>query len=364
MITVFCVRPKGFNVGNDAIFLGLRHLLREELGPDVNIVQVPAVATGEEGGLGGLQGRTIHEMNLYGHGVIVGGGNLYENGALAVDVNALGALRPPLMLFSLSHGRIYDHRHVLVRRTDEMPSAATVAVNNAAALSLARDDATLEYLRGLGLCDPVLGGCPTLFLSNVAVPEGASRRPPTAGTLLSIRNPRLMSVPLRDQARVQTDLVRLIAALEAKGRGPVRILCHDIRDLAFASSLGGSECVLPDDVYAYLDLLRHASLVVSLRLHAFVPAVVCGTPAINISYDERSMSLVRTIGLEAWDVDFVRSRDVVADVMDRCDRLDDLKSLWAAAEPRVRSLEHTMRDAVRSFGARVATYAREASPVV
>ena len=156
MITLFCVRPKGFNVGNDAIFLGLRHLLRETFDDFVNIVQIPAVSEGAA--LGGLLPRTIHEMNLYGHGVIVGGGNVYENGQLDVDLHALRALRPPLMLFSLSHGRIYDHRHELVPRTDSMPDSIVAALNERAAISVARDNATLDHLRVLGLDKPVLGG--------------------------------------------------------------------------------------------------------------------------------------------------------------------------------------------------------------
>ena len=186
MITLFSVRPRGFNVGNEAIFLGLRHLLRGAFDGGVNIVQVAAASGGEAGSLNGLLARTIHEMNLYGHGVVVGGGNLYENGGLTIDGHALAALRPPLMLFSLSHGRIYDHRHALVRRTDEMPRALVAALNEQAALSLARDDATLAYLRGLGLERPVLGGCPSLLLSQLAPPTGggALRVHGRAGTLL------------------------------------------------------------------------------------------------------------------------------------------------------------------------------------
>src|SRR5258708_25572169 len=103
MITLFCVRPKGFNVGNDTIFLGLRHLLREAFGGLVNIVQVPAVSSGEPGGSSALRADTIHELNLYRHGVIVGGGNLYENGQLDVDTNPLHALPPPLMPLRPSH---------------------------------------------------------------------------------------------------------------------------------------------------------------------------------------------------------------------------------------------------------------------
>ncbi|MEP6731457.1 MAG: polysaccharide pyruvyl transferase family protein [bacterium] len=359
MITLFCVRPRRYNVGNETIFLGVRHLLHEAFPEGVNIVQVPALATTGEDAMAGLQASTVHQVNLYGHGVLVGGGNLYENGGLTVDVNALDALRPPLMLFSLSHGRIYDNRHALVRRTDAMPHALVTALNTKAALSLARDDATLDFLRTLGFTHPVLGGCPTLLLSEIAMPSTSNTASVAGGTLLSIRSPQLMSIPLREQARLHGDLIRVIAALEADGHGPVRILCNDARDLAFASSLGDVECILPDDVYSYLEMLRLARLVVSFRLHAFVPCLSFGTPAVNISYDERSLSLVRTIGLGEWDIDFVRSHDVVADVRDRCARLNCLASLRDAAQPKWRELTTTMRDAMRSFAELVRAYATE-----
>lgn len=357
MITLFCIRPRGFNIGNDAIFLGLRHLVRETFGGHVNIVQVPATA-GETNGLGGLFPRTVHEINQYAHGVIVGGGNVYENGQLDVDTNALRALRPPLMLFSLSHGRIYDHRHQLVRRTDSMPDSVIQALHEVAAISVARDDATLAHLRALGLTEPVLGGCPSLLLEQLNLP-GSTRQ---SGALLSVRHPKLMSIPLHAQARAHDAVLSIKAAMESAGFGPVRILCHDTRDLAFAASLGSIEYVLADDIYSHLDLLRAASLVVSFRLHAFLPCVSFGTPAINISYDERSSSLVRTIGMESWDIDFVRSHEVAAEVRDRCDRLSALEALREDVQPKWRELENVMRTAMKSFAQRVNHYASEREP--
>lgn len=354
MITLFCIRPRGLNIGNDTIFLGLRHLLREAFGGLVNIVQVPA--TGGNGELSGLRARTVHEMNLYGHGVVVGGGNVYENGQLDVDVNALGALHPPLMLFSLSYGRIYDNRHELVRRTDAMPDAIVRALHERAALSIARDDATLDHLHSLGLSTPILGGCPSLLVQQAAIPQ-SDLAPPAHGALLSVRHPQLMSIPLRDQARLHATIIDLMAALEADGFGPVRILCHDTRDVAFASSLGDVEYIVADDVHSHLALLRSAPLVVTFRLHAFLPCLSFGTPAINISYDERSLSLVRTIGMESWDIDFVRSPDVVGEVRDRCARLGDLAALRATTQPRREQLEATMREQTAAFAGLVSAYA-------
>jgi Polysaccharide pyruvyl transferase len=357
MTTIFCVRPKRFNLGNDAIFLGLRHLVRQAFGRYVNLVQIPAIASAEDGSLSGLTAKTIHEINLYGHGVMVGGGNLYENGQLNVDPHALGALRPPLMLFSLSHGRIYDHRYQLVRRTDSMPPAIVSALNGHAALSLARDHATVDYLRDLG-CEATLGGCPTLLLSNVALPRPEIEQRTNNGALLSIRHPSQMSIPLRDQARLHGLIVGMIAALKAEGFGPVCLLCHDRRDLSFASSFD-AEYLFPDDVYSYLETLRRARLVLSFRLHAFLPCLSFGTPAINLSYDERSHSLVRTIGMEPWDIDFVRTPDVIGEVRDRCRRLDELAELRRQARPTWAGLDRAMSSAVGRFAELVRGYAAE-----
>jgi polysaccharide pyruvyl transferase WcaK-like protein len=352
MTTLFCVRPRGFNVGNEAIFLGVRHLLRESFGGFVNIVSVPAMDTRDDG----LRSKAIHEMNLYGHGVIVGGGNLYENGQLGVDPQALAALRPPLMLFSLSHGRIYDNRHRFAPRTDAMPDSLITALNERADLSVARDDATLAYLQSLGITKAVLGGCPSLLLSEIELPHVDLGPSIKSGALISVRHPQLMSIPLRDQARLHATILGMIQALEADGWGPVRILCHDTRDLAFASSLGAVDFILADDVYSHLKLLREAPLVVTFRLHAFLPCLSFGTPAINISYDERSTSLVRTIGLESWDIDFVRSDDVIADMRRRYARLGELDEIRAAARPRWDALAQVMRENMSAFAARVRDY--------
>lgn len=358
LITLFCVRGRRFNIGNDAIFLGVRHLLHAAFGVPINIVQVPALEADGHGTLSGLLPKAIHQMNQYGHGVVVGGGNLYENGGLDVDLQALSALRLPLMLFSLSHGRIYNHMHEMVPRTDAMPSSVVVALNEQAALSVARDDATLKYLSTLGLTNSVLGGCPSLLLAQVPMPVPAVPDQ-SAGTLLSIRHPQLMSVPLRSEAQLHGTVLRLVEMLEADGFGPVRILCHDTRDLMFASSLGDLEYIIPDDVYSYLSLLRQARLVVSFRLHAFVPCLSFGTPAINISYDERSLSLVRTLGFEAWDIDFVRSGDVVGEVRDRCGRLGEFAARRLSAQPLWQHFETVMRGAMSTFAGLVADYAGE-----
>ena len=101
MITIFNIRPKALNVGNDVIFVGMEHFLHKAFGEMVNIVSIPATSKYEAHLICGLTSRTIYEINQYGHGVIIRGGNLYENGELEVNLNALKALEVPLMLFRL-----------------------------------------------------------------------------------------------------------------------------------------------------------------------------------------------------------------------------------------------------------------------
>jgi len=83
-------------------------------------------------------------------GVVVGGGNLYENGELDARPGALEALDVPMMLFSLGHGRIYNRRGELVPRTDAMDRSVVRMLNDKAAFSLARDDSTMRFLRSAG----------------------------------------------------------------------------------------------------------------------------------------------------------------------------------------------------------------------
>ena len=164
MINLFSIRPKGFNVGNDAIFMGLQYFIYQTFGEVVNIISLPATSRYETHQSAGLRARTIHEINQYGDGVIIGGGNLYENGELDVDLTALDALEVPCMLFSISSGRIYNRKGELVNRTDTMPKNIIQALHKKVKYSLARDHATCSYLHDLGCNNAEVGGCPTIFL--------------------------------------------------------------------------------------------------------------------------------------------------------------------------------------------------------
>ena len=363
MITLFCIHPKGFNIGNDAIHFALRELVHSAFGRVVNIISLPATSIYESQTKAGLAPATIHEINRFGDGVIVGGGNLYENGEFIVSPQALSALEPPLMLFSLSRGRVYNRNLNLVERTDAMPAALIQALHTAADYSLARDSATHRYLRDIGCDKAKFGGCPTITLKNTKdqlprLPDGED-----PGTLISIRNPSLVNLPRRLQARIQADIEGTIDLLRERNVGRIRIMCNDVRDVEFATLFQAShqvDYVYTNDVRWYLALLKAARLVVSYRLHATLPSFSYGTPAISISYDERALSLLGDLGLAGWDINMVEEQNVVANVENRLERLVELDELRATNAPRWDEIESIQLEAMRAFAAQVKDYVRKA----
>jgi polysaccharide pyruvyl transferase WcaK-like protein len=351
-VNIFCLRPKGFNVGNEAIFQGMKVFITEAFGYLPNLISLPATSRYESQRKGGLTSKTIYEINEYGCGVVIGGGNLYENNELDVDLNALRALNVPLLLFSLSRGRIYSRHGALVERTDVMPDRTLTALHEQAFLGLPRDNATHAYLKSLGIDNVRVGACPTMFLRKIADRFDGVTEHDRGLALVSVRNPDVMNIPRSMKPRVFTHVEQIVRFLRDKGHR-VKLLCHDQRDLAFVSCLSDVEYIYTDDIYLYLALLKHCSLVVAYRLHSTLPCLSFGRPVINISYDERANSLLETIGYGEWNLDMVRSHDLLADVRDRYERLAELPTLQAKNEPVWTHYEGVMRDAFRQFAARV-----------
>ena len=358
MLNIFCIRPKGFNVGNDAIFMGLQAAIAEAFDSFVNLISIPATSRYESQAKAGLTSRTVHEINQFGHGVIVGGGNLYENGELDVNLEALKKLEPPLMLFSLSRGRIYNRLDKLVDRTDVMSDTILTGLNRQATWSLARDTATLDHLQGLGLDHVRLGGCPTIFLDRMRsqFPEVPDRDRRT--TLVSVRNPQLMNISLQRQIGVAAQVRAIIALLRERGHDDVRLLCHDHRDIPFAASLA-EPYVYIQEPHAYLALLNSCRLNVTYRVHSALPCMALGTPFIKLSYDERAISLMDTVGYGDWNIDIVKDPDVPAAVGDRMSRLDQLPGLREMAAPTWERLRATQDGALRGFASAVREFAAQ-----
>jgi polysaccharide pyruvyl transferase WcaK-like protein len=348
MKNIYLVRPKGFNIGNDVIFLGVNHFIREAFEEPYNVISLPATGKYEHQRKSGLSSQTVYEINQFGHGVIVGGGNLYENDELEVNPIALEALQRPLMIFSVSRGRVYDRRGVLVPRTDTMASTKVQLLNRYAAISLARDQSTHGFLQNLG-CNAELAGCPTLFINEIpqhVVPVLEAQR---TDCLISIRTPTLMSIPVERQYQLRRQIEDLVALLRRRGYSTIRFLCHDHRDIPFAASFEGVGYLYTEDVYLYLTWLRHTRLNVTFRLHSFLPCLAYDVPAIKISYDERAVSMLETIGMDTWNVNLMRD-DLLGEVDRRVTSLGDLATLvHRRRADHWPTLRETMRAATERF---------------
>jgi len=340
MRTLFCVRPATCNIGNDVIHKATADLLYDAFGSSLGIVNIPALQGPQ---FGGFTARQVFDMNRFADGVVVGGGNLFENGQLAVDLQALSALRVPMMLIGLSHGRIYDRTGELGARSDSLPAATIRALIAKACVTLVRDDASRRMLEALDL-NAVVAGCPTLFMS-----ESPRVQADDAPIILSVRHPSRMSIPPALQWRVPEDVRGIIAGLRARFARRILLACHDYADLEFASGFPEAPLVYYDDVERYVQALRGCWLSVTYRLHAFLPCLAFGTPSIHVSYDERGASMVATAGMSAWDVDMMREPDVVRTVLARASSLDEYRQQRGAARPRLEGLHRAMKSGVAGF---------------
>jgi polysaccharide pyruvyl transferase WcaK-like protein len=348
MTILFCVRPATRNIGNDIIGRATTELLYATFGEDVGIVNIPALK-GQQ--FGGLTASQVYDMNRFADGVVLGGGNLFENGQVTVDPQAFAALRVPLFLIGLSHGRIYGRHDSMVERTDEMPEQTIRCLVEKAASALVRDTSTQARLQPLTRREIVLGGCPTLFMPPS--PADVARNGPV---LVSVRHPGRMSVPPAIQWRIAEDVRRLIEMLRAEVTTDVVLVCHDYADIEFASAFHEARMIYFDDVDHYMAALRRSRLSVSYRLHAFLPCLAFGTPAIHISYDERGKSMLDTAGMAAWDVDLMKSGDVVDEVLARVRNLDRYFELRDAAKARIEAMHQTSLSALRGFAQAVNAY--------
>lgn len=354
--TIFNLRPDTPNIGNELIAAATETMLRSALGEGLTLVSLPARANGGLKG-GGLTSQMVYEINQLADGVLIGPGNLFENGALTVDPGALCALRVPAMVFSVSRGRVFDRTGELVSRTDSVSEDKIRAIYRSIASMCVRDNATKNHLAELG-CDRVsVVGCPTLFI-NEARRAIAPVDPALAHTVLvSIRHPKLMSIPYSAHGRVQRELRRIIDHFHGQGFA-VSLLCHDYQDLPYAQTFADVPALYTEDPWRFLSWLRSCKLSVGFRLHAFICCLALGIPSIPLTYDERSMSLIETVGMGDWSIPFLHSEDVLAEVQARTDSLRCFEELKSRARPKWESLRKATVYALERFGSEMESRAR------
>jgi hypothetical protein len=350
---IFAFRPSTTNIGNDLIALGTEGLLAATWPGSLDVASLPSAGSPRGAKSAGLSASNVYEANLLADAVLVGGGNVFENGALHVDANALDALQPPLAVIAASSGRVRGRDGVLVRRTDGSAPERIAHVCGRADPLLVRDEATAAYLADLGIDRATVAGCPSLFLdrfTDLPAPDAD-----LAGTaLLSLRNPRLMSVAYAEQGRVQRDVRRLVGGLR-QDYDSVALLCHDYQDLAFAAMFEDVEVRYTEDPRTLVAWLRGCAVAVGYRLHGFLTSVALGIPAVHVSYDERGESMIDTLGLSAFDVPLHATADVAEEVVDRLRSLGG-RSPRADAEPALARLLEALCAGVELLAARAAAY--------
>ena len=325
-MNLFFVRPTLSNIGNLLISHATKEIFSEVFGKTANIVSIPALKGPDAGGLGA---GPIYDMNRMADAVVVGGGNLFENGQLSCNHLAIDSLRPPLLLMGLPHGRITGRSGTRENRTDSLPPETIRHLVRRSIVTLVRDVASREILAGFGLTTRV-GGCPTLFL-----PANPATQPTTPEILISIRHPMRMCVPPPLQWRTAEDLRRIIGVLRAEYALPVRLVCHHYLDLEFAAAFPEASPVYFEDVNLYMEALRRCTLHVSYRLHGFLPCLAFGTHSIHLSYDERGRSMLETVGMGEWDVDLLREPDCVKAVLQRARSVEHYRRERAIALQKI-----------------------------
>ena len=179
------------------------------------------------------------------------------------------------------------------------------------------------------------------------------------GVLISIRNPHLMNIPIPLQERVRQDILDIITRLKEKGYKLIRLLCHDHRDIPFAVSFQEVDYIYTSDTYAYLSLLQSCKLNISYRLHATLPCMSFGTPSIKISYDERASSLMKTIGLDNWNINLLDGDNIADKVVERIDNLHSLKRQLKDAKADWNKLHKNMITSLKNFSNDVYKYSQE-----
>jgi hypothetical protein len=344
--TIFHIAPHGpgLNVGNFAISIAIRSLLRET-NKDINILSIDAFSNKK---LSGLNKQVIHEANLYGSGILVGGGNLYENNELIVDRNAIKSLQVPLGLFSISIGRIFNNNLKLARRTDVMPDETIQDLNKACSFSLSRDLATHNYLKSINSKKSQLGLCPTLFLNDYFEVKQKLNNLGRNDILLVIRNPELMNIPVKYKLKV-AEFIKKTYDNFKKNKKNVKIVCNDMRDIIFVTSIGISDYIYTGEVDEYLTRLKNASLVISLRLHATLPCFSFVTKCINLSYDERSMSLMNSIGLKNWDIQILKEKNLHQILLKKIEQTNKFNSLQISFKQKVEKYKKIQLNALKIF---------------
>jgi len=343
MRNIYVIRPTGFNIGNHVIFAGLRKLVSQSVDERFNFISIPASGKYDNFGKPGLTTSSVHEINQYGAAVIVGGGNLFENGEIDLDIQALKSLRVPMMILGVSWGRIFDSTGQLVERTDSLETQKLRQLLESAAFVSVRENTTLDYVRRFRT-DARADGCPSLFIDDKSF---YSELNTSNNVVIPIRNPNLMNIMPKFQNNVTNEIKEIINIIKFLGFTPM-LLCHDHRDISFASSFTDVPYLYEESVPGFLKIISNAKAVISYRLHATLPSMLFGVPTINISYDERATALMEFLGAERLNLSLFE-RNHVLEIKAKLENIDNIQSELVPIAKRIDVLKLRQVDIMKQF---------------
>lgn len=349
--TLYCVEGRRADVGARAGRLALGHRLRESFGPRVNVVSLPARP--DPLGRGGLTSRTIYEINLFGHGVVVCGETDTPDGpgpTLEVDATALQGLEAPLML--------YGHVAADADGTGSLAGLAPAALHalaDRALVAVSGDEVAASMLRRAGARSVVVGGAPCLYADRVRGDDAATWEPTGSGVLLAVRDPASLPESEAGHPEARDRVRRLVRRLREAGLDDVRLLCQTPADHAFAAAFADLDYASTDDPYAWLALLRAARLVLTWRLEPALACAAYGTPFVHLASDPGTLPALEAPALARWSVDVGGAADPVDAVAarwrealpDANDRLSVLAA-WAELDRRTGAAFDRFARAVRA----------------
>ncbi len=336
--TVYCIRPNADDVGQQASDLALAQRLEEALGSRTNLVWLRGRSDGF--GRSGLTSRTVYELNMFGHGLVVcGDTEAPSNPTGALEVEAGDMVGVPLLLC----GMVARGGTVAGLEPDVYGPLAKHST-----VALTSEPGAGAPLRAAG-ARTALGGPLALFLDRVPTPPATP-----SGVLVAVRNPGRLPLDPERRSVVHGEVRTLVDRLRAAGHSDVRLLCQNPVDVAFAASYADLEYAYTADPYRWLRLLRGADLVVSYRLEASLACAASSIPFVHLAADDGARATLLATGLDRWCVDLRNQDDAVPPAMELVSRLEsqpddrvELMTSWGGLDRKTSEAFATFAAAVR-----------------
>lgn len=168
-----------------------------------------------------------------------------------------------------------------------------------------RGELTAEYLKGLGIKDIEVIGCPSMFLYGDTLPTPRKQETLTADSLVAInlsrgavRRADLAAVARHAQARYPrlTYYAQNLVDAELLFWGDTSTASGERKAMPQSLShplLREKRTRVPMDASTWIDELRAFDFSYGTRIHGNIAALLAGTPAVVLGHDSRTIELCR-----------------------------------------------------------------------